>query len=98
MAEVPSEQTAPAKRQHRRMVAGVVTTANKTPKTIKVSVQYETRHRKYGKTLRRLTRYTAHDEKGEAHVGDQVELMECRPISKTKVWRLVRVLQAAPRD
>jgi small subunit ribosomal protein S17 len=80
------------------MVVGEVTTAKKTPKTIKVSVEYQTRHAKYGKTLRRQTIYTAHDEKGEAHAGDKVELMECRPISKTKTWRLVRVLQAAPRD
>jgi small subunit ribosomal protein S17 len=98
MAEAPAPQTAPAKRQPRRIVTGRVTVANKTPKTIKVSVEYQTRHSKYGKTLRRLTKYTAHDEKGEAHAGDTVELMECRPISKTKVWRLVRVLRAAPQD
>ena len=96
MAEAPAQQTAEAKRQYRRMVTGVVTVANKTPKTIKVSVQYQMRHPKYGKTLRRLTKYTAHDEKGEAHAGDTVELIECRPISKTKVWRLVRVVRAAP--
>ncbi len=96
MAEAPVQQT--AQRQHRRLVEGVVTMANKTPKTIKVAVEYQTRHPKYGKILRRLTKYTAHDEKGEARVGDTVELMECRPISKTKVWRLVRVLRAAPRD
>ncbi len=98
MVDAPAQQTAPAKRQHRRIVTGVVTVANKTPQTIKVSVEYQARHPKYGKTLRRLTKYTAHDEKGEAHAGDTVELMECRPISKTKVWRLVRVLRAAPRD
>ena len=98
MPDATAQQTAPAQRLHRRSVIGVVKVANKTPKTIKVLVQYETRHDKYGKTLRRLTKYTAHDEKGEAHAGDMVELMECRPISKTKTWRLVRVLQAAPRD
>lgn len=98
MSDGPAQAGAPAKRPHRRMVTGVVTTANKTPKTIKVSVEYQTRHAKYGKTLRRQTRYTAHDEKGEARMGDKVELMECRPISKTKTWRLVRVVQAAPRD
>ncbi len=98
MAEASVQQTAPAKRQHRRTVTGVVKAANNTPKTIKVLVSYETRHDKYGKTLRRLTKYTAHDEKGEAHAGDTVELMECRPISKTKVWRLIRVVQAAPQD
>lgn len=96
MAETPAQAT--ARRKLRRTVEGVVTVAHKTPQTIKVSVEYQTRHPKYGKTLRRLTKYTAHDEKGEARVGDRVELMECRPVSKTKVWRLVRVLHAAPRD
>ncbi|HOB75752.1 MAG TPA: 30S ribosomal protein S17 [Phycisphaerae bacterium] len=96
MAETPAQAT--AKRKPRRTVEGVVTVANKTPKTIKVAVEYLTQHPKYGKTLRRLTKYTAHDEKGEARVGDRVQLMECRPISKTKVWRLVRVVEAAPRD
>jgi small subunit ribosomal protein S17 len=98
MTDAPAQAAAPAKRQHRRMVTGVVTAANKTPKTIKVSVQYQARHPKYGKIMRRQTKYTAHDEKGEAHAGDMVELMECRPISKTKTWRLVRVVHAAPRD
>jgi small subunit ribosomal protein S17 len=98
MVDAPAQQTASAKRQHRRIVTGVVTVANKTPQTIKVSVEYQTRHPKYGKTLRRLTKYTAHDAKGEAHAGDTVELMECRPVSKTKVWRLVRVLRSAPQD
>ncbi len=98
MAEAPAERKSAAGRKPRRMVEGVVKVANKTPKTIKVLVEYQTRHAKYGKTLRRLTRYTAHDEKSEAREGDRVELMECRPISKTKVWRLVRVVSPAPRD
>lgn len=88
----------PAKRQHRRVVVGRVIVANRTPKTVKVQVEYQARHEKYGKILRRFTKYTAHDEKGEARVGDRVELMECRPISKSKVWRLVRVLEKAPQD
>jgi small subunit ribosomal protein S17 len=98
MTDAPGQVAAPAKRQHRRVVTGVVLTANKTPKTIKVAVEYQTRHAKYGKILRRSTKYTAHDEKNEAHTGDMVELMECRPISKTKTWRLVRVVHVAPRD
>lgn len=98
MSVAPGQAAASAKRTLRRVVVGVVTTANKTPKTIKVSVEYQTRHSKYGKTLRRQTKYTAHDEKGEARTGDKVELMECRPISKTKTWRLVKVLEAAPQD
>lgn len=98
MSDASAQTAAPAKRRIRRTVTGVVKTANKTPQTIKVVVEYQTRHSKYGKTLRRLTKYTAHDAKGEAHAGDMVELMECRPISKTKNWRLVRIVHAAPRD
>jgi len=77
---------------------GVVTTANKTPKTITVKVPYMTRHPKYGKFLRQSLALKAHDEGSVARLGDQVELMECRPLSKTKRWRLVRVVQAAPQD
>jgi small subunit ribosomal protein S17 len=88
----------PAKRTLRRVVVGRVIVANRTPQTIKVQVEYQTRHEKYGKILKRFTKYTAHDEKAEAKVGDRVELMECRPVSKTKVWRLVQVLEKAPQD
>lgn len=95
MAEAPAQQT---KRTQRRLVTGIVTIANRTPKTIRVEVQYQTRHWKYGKIIRRVSRLRAHDEKNEARVGDRVELMESRPISKTKSWRLVRVLEAAPQD
>jgi small subunit ribosomal protein S17 len=95
MAEAPAKQ---AKRLIRRVVTGVVTAANRTPKTIRVEVQYQTRHSKYGKTLNRVTKYHAHDEKSEAKVGDQVELMECRPMSKLKTWRLVRIVQRGPQD
>lgn len=98
MAEAPAQQQAQTRRKPRRVVEGLVTAAHKTPKTIKVAVEYVTRHPKYGKIMRRTTKYTAHDEQGEARVGDKVELMECRPVSKTKVWRLVRVVHAAPRD
>ena len=85
-------------RKPRKTMIGVVTTANKTPKTIAVRVPYMTRHAKYGKFLRRSMVLKAHDEGSVARLGDQVELMECRPVSKTKRWRLVRVVQAAPQD
>lgn len=76
--------------------SGVVTSAARQ-KTIRVMIEYLVRHAKYGKFLRRRTVFHAHDEKGECRVGDQVEIMECRPLSKTKRWRLVRVIQRAPR-
>lgn len=85
-----------AKRQLRKTRIGVVTSAHKTPKTICVEVQYSARHRKYLKYMRRRTRLRAHDEKGEARQGDVVKVMECRPVSRTKVWRLVKVLQRSP--
>ncbi len=72
---------------------GVVTSA-KAAKTIRVVFQYTVRHPKYGKFMRRRTVLHAHDEQCVAKEGDRVEVMECRPISKTKTWRLVRVLTA----
>ena len=61
-------------------------------KTIKVVVSFLVKHPKYGKYLRRRTTLHAHDPQNEARVGDTVEVMECRPMSKQKSWRLVRVL------
>lgn len=84
-----------SKRKPRRKAVGVVTSAHKTPKTLRIEVQYRIQHPLYGKFLRRTTKLHAHDEKGEAKLGDRVEVMECRPISKTKTWRLVRVVEAA---
>src|SRR5262245_49935217 len=86
------------KRTARRSIVGRVVAANRTPKTIKVEVDYLWRHPKYGKYLRRSSRVTVHDEKNQAKTGDRVEISECRPISKTKSWRLVKVVQAAPQD
>jgi len=83
-------------RKNRRTAIGVVIAAHKTPKTIKVEVQYKVRHPIYGKYIRRKTVLHAHDEKGEAKLGDRVNVMECRPISKTKSWRLVKVIESAP--
>lgn len=75
---------------------GVVTSAIRN-KTIRVEIKYLVRHPKYGKYLRRRTVLHAHDEKNECVNGDVVEVMQTRPLSKTKCWRLVRILQAAPR-
>ena len=67
-------------------------------KTIAVKVHYMTRHPKYGKFVQESLMLRAHDEASAARLGDRVELMECRPISKTKHWRLIRVVEAAPQD
>ena len=78
-----------------RTITGVVA-SDKGNKTIKVIVEYQMRHPKYGKYLKRRTVLHAHDEKNEAHEGDTVELAECRPLSKTKHHRLLRIVQKAP--
>ena len=67
-------------------------------KTRKVSIRFSVRHPKYGKYIRRRTRLQVHDESNTSRVGDRVEIAECRPISKTKSWVLLRVLKsgAAP--
>lgn len=66
-------------------------------KTRKVVVNYVARHPKYGKYVKRRTVLQVHDENNESHLGDKVEVAECRPISKTKSHRLVRVVEQAER-
>ena len=65
-------------------------------KTRKVVVNYMTKHPKYGKYVRHRTVLHVHDENNESHAGDRVEVAPCRPISKTKSWRLVRVVASGP--
>src|SRR3954449_880537 len=78
-----------------RTVVGVVA-SDKGDKTIKVVVNYQTKHPKYGKFLKRRTVLHAHDEKNDAKEGDTVEIAESRPLSKTKHHRLVRIVTKAP--
>ena len=78
-----------------RTIRGVVA-SDKGNKTIKVVVEYQTRHEKYGKYLKRRTVLHAHDETNDAKEGDTVEIAECRPISRTKHHRLLRVVERAP--
>ena len=65
-------------------------------KTRKVVLAFVARHPKYGKFTKRRTVLHVHDEKNESRVGDRVEVAECRPISRTKSWTLVRVVEKAP--
>ena len=88
-------ETETKKRSPLRTIEGVVA-SDKGDKTIKVIVAYQTRHEKYGKYLKRRTVLHAHDEKNEAREGDRVELAECRPLSKTKHHRLIRIVEKAP--
>ena len=80
-------------RSRRRTVAGIVV-SNKMDKTIAVEIERRVQHPVFGKTLRKFTRCYAHDEKNEANSGDKVELMETRPLSKMKAWRLLRVISS----
>ncbi len=69
--------------------------SDKGAKTIKVRFDYTVKHPKYGKYCRRSTTLHAHDANDEAKVGDQVEVMACRRLSKTKSWRLLRILRSS---
>ena len=69
--------------------------SNKMQKTISVEVERLVRHETYGKYLRRTTKLMAHDEAGECREGDMVTIAECRPISRHKSWRVVRVVERA---
>jgi small subunit ribosomal protein S17 len=87
--------TAPsAERGYGRTLTGVVK-SNKMAKTIVVEVVRTVRHAKYAKFLKKRARYYAHDEKGEAGVGDLVMIVESRPLSKLKRWRLQNIAQKA---
>ena len=79
----------------RRVLQGVVT-SDKMSKTRRVEVQRLVRHPKYGKFVKRRTVCYAHDERNESHLGDTVEIIESRPLSKTKRWELVQIVKKAP--
>lgn len=70
-------------------------TSNKMDKSVVVSVERKVKHPKYGKFVKKTTKFVAHDEKNECGVGDTVKIMETRPLSKTKCWRLVEVIEKA---
>jgi small subunit ribosomal protein S17 len=92
----PTATATPTKeRSQLRTIQGVVA-SDKRNKSIKVVVAYQMKHDKYGKYLKRRTILHAHDEKNQAREGDLVEIAECRPLSKTKHHRLVRIVQKAP--
>ncbi len=84
---------APAAKNTRTLVGRVV--SDKRNKTVTVLVERRVTHELYGKIVGRSRKYQAHDEKGEYHTGDKVEIAEGRPISKTKSWVVTRLLQKA---
>ena len=72
-----------------------IVSSDKMDKTITVTVKYKEKHPIYGKFVNKTKKYHAHDEKNECQVGDKVLLMETRPLSKTKRWRLVEIIEKA---
>jgi len=83
-----------AERNLRKSRVGIVT-SDKMDKTITVSVVEHVKHPLYGKIMKRTYKLKAHDENNEAKIGDKVQVMETRPISKDKRWRLVEVVEKA---
>jgi small subunit ribosomal protein S17 len=86
---------AKTKRGTRRTEVGVVT-SDKMDKTRRVEIPRLVKHPRYSKYIKRRTICKVHDEKNESHTGDTVEIMETRPLSKTKNWRLMRIVTKAP--
>ncbi|HTU88682.1 MAG TPA: 30S ribosomal protein S17 [Gemmataceae bacterium] len=84
-----------SERGKRRLETGVVT-SDKMNKTRRVEIPRLVKHPRYGKYIRRRTICHVHDENNESRLGDTVEIMETRPLSKTKCWRLVRIVIKAP--
>ena len=81
-------------RNLRKVMIGTVI-SDKMDKTVVVAVQRNVRHKIYGKTVKKTYKLKAHDENNECHEGDKVEVMETRPLSKDKRWRVVKVVEKA---
>ena len=77
-----------------KTITGVVI-SNSGNKSVKVAIDYKVRHPKYGKYIKRRTKLAVHDEHNQSNVGDIIEIAECRPRSRTKNWRLVKVVEKA---
>ena len=82
-------------RKQRRTVRGIVVSRS-GDKSIRIEMKYRVKHPIYGKFIRKSIKLGVHDEKNLAGVGDLVEVIECRPMSKTKSWRLLEIVQKAP--
>lgn len=89
MSEAASKQE-----PNKRTLAGRVV-SDKMVKTVTVLVERRVKHPLYGKFVTRTKKYHAHDENGDYHEGDLVQIEECRPLSKTKAWRVAKLLEKA---
>ena len=81
-------------RNHRKERVGIVT-SNKMEKSITVAIRWKEKHPIYGKFVNKTTKLYAHDEKNECNVGDKVRIMETRPLSRLKRWRLTEIIERA---
>ena len=95
MSETTETGTTPEKARGRRKVREGLVVSDKMDKTIVVSLEDRKKHPRYSKVLRSTTKVKVHDEENTAGVGDRVLLMETRPLSATKRWRLVEILEKA---
>lgn len=91
MSEQATAATTEAKKNTRTLVGKVV--SDKRSKTVTVLIERRVKHELYGKIIARSSKYQAHDEANEYHMGDIVEIAETRPISKTKAWVVTRLVQ-----
>ncbi|MEO9239710.1 MAG: 30S ribosomal protein S17 [Jatrophihabitantaceae bacterium] len=89
-----ASETAAAREANRKVREGLVV-SDKMDKTVVVAVEDRVKHPLYGKVIRRTSKLKAHDEANEAGVGDRVLLMETRPLSATKRWRIVQIIEKA---
>ena len=81
-------------RKQRKVICGTVVSRS-GDKSIRIELNFKVKHPVYGKFIKRTTRLGVHDEKNEAGIGDMVEITECRPMSKTKSWRVTKIVQKA---
>jgi small subunit ribosomal protein S17 len=95
MADTTETPPAETRTTGRRVLQGIVT-RDKNAKTRRVEVERLVRHAKYGKYVKQRTICYAHDEKNESHLGDTVEIIESRPLSRLKRWQLVAIVKKAP--
>jgi small subunit ribosomal protein S17 len=94
MSENPAGEGAVQQRSARKVREGLVV-SDKMDKTVVVSVEDRVKHALYGKVLRRTSKLKAHDEQNDCGVGDRVRIMETRPLSATKRWRVLEILEKA---
>jgi small subunit ribosomal protein S17 len=92
MSEATMSEATQATTPNKRTLSGRVV-SDKMQKTVTVLVERRVKHPLYGKFVTRTQKYHAHDENGDYHEGDLVEIEECRPISKTKAWKVTKLLE-----